>query len=273
MNIAIVILITIIPAVAWFFLWRSMDKEKEPFRAMLWCFILGILATVPFYVLRTFFPELVNSLDQTFSLYFFAFFEEIFKAMMLIMAIEISSKYFSQIVDGLIYGSALALGFAFAENVYYLYEFLAFDFSFLMIYLVRSMNTMVAHTMFTALFGFFYASAYLRDDIFRSSGRRGKPWHYFRKHIWQSLPLHVTIFHILPNRPSKQGHFPGSLILEGIIVASLLHVLFNYLLRVEIGGVNIGFLTYPLIFGLGYLVWRMFLQKIYVKVVHHVKRK
>ena len=270
MNLSLIIIITLLPAIAWFFLWRAQDKEKEPYKAMIWCFALGILASVPFFLIKTFFPELVEIMNDYLELYLFAFLEEILKALILVLAIEISRKWFSQVVDGLIYGSAVALGFAFAENVFYLSGFLTLDFSFVMVYLVRSINTMVAHTMFTGLFGFFYASAYLREEIFHL-GKRVKPWSNFWNHFWQSLYFHVTIFHILPNRPSDKGHYPGSLILEGILVVSLAHVLFNYLLQKQINGINIGFLTFPLVFALGYLCWRLFLQGIYTRIVHKIK--
>jgi len=129
----------------------------------------------------------------------------------------------------------------------YLIDFSSFGADFAFVYLGRSLNTMVAHTLFTALFGFFYASAYLRKEIFPKK-KREKPWSHFGKNLSEALPFHVTMFHLLPNRPSKHGHYPGSLILEGILLASLLHALFNLLFQWELGTVNLGFLTFPLVF-------------------------
>ncbi|MDP2691988.1 MAG: PrsW family glutamic-type intramembrane protease [bacterium] len=270
MNVLLIILITLMPAIAWFFLWRIQDKEKEPFKAMIWCFLLGILAAVPFFVIREFLPDVMNTFNPTFALFLLAASEEIVKAMMVVLGIELSQRWFSQIVDGLIYGSVVALGFAFAENVIYLVDYFQVNGTFVLVYFMRSVNTMVAHSLFTAFFGFFYASAYLRHDIFHPT-RRGKPWQHFWTNLWECLPLHVTIFHILPNRPSERGHFAGSLIFEGILLASLLHGLFNFFLNRELGGTNLSFLTFPLVFGLGYLAWRIFLQRVYIKIVHHIK--
>jgi RsiW-degrading membrane proteinase PrsW (M82 family) len=245
------------------------DKEKEPFRAMLWCFLLGITASVPFFLLRSF--EVFQSFQDAWEFILgFAFLEEVVKALLLILAIEISRHWFTQIVDGLIYGSALALGFAFAENIFYVLQFLSSTVDFAIVYFIRSIDTMVGHTLFTALFGFFYASAYLRKEIFPNK-KKEKPWYHFRFNLWEALPLHVTLFHILPNRPSKHGHYPGSLVLEGILVASGLHAIFNLLFARSFQGTSLGFLTMPLIFLLTYLLWRMFLHDVYVKVVRRVK--
>jgi len=264
-----VVLITLLPALSWFFLWRWQDQEKEPFRAMLLCFLFGMLATVPFFLLG----DYASLFEDAWNTVFWAVMEEVVKALLLIGAIELTRHWFTQIVDGMIYGAALALGFAFAENLFYLwplFESLSFGPDFWVVYLVRSLNTMVAHSLFTALFGFFYASAYLRKEVFPEK-KKEKPWAHFWKNLWESLPLHVTLVHLLPNRPSKHGHYPGSLIFEGILVASLLHALFNALLQWEWQGTNLTFLTFPLVFLMAWVLWRVFLGDVYVKIVKKVK--
>lgn len=269
MNLLWLILICLLPALLWFVLWRYQDTEKEPFRAMLLCFVFGMLATIPFFVLKSF-PELIVAFHENLQTLILAFGEEILKAMLLVLAVEFTHKWFTQIVDGLIYGAALALGFAFAENLSYLLEMTTIDGTFALVYLVRSLNTMVAHSLFTGLFGFFYATAYLNKAIFPKK-KREKPWHHFLKNLGEALPFHITLMHLLPSRPSKHGHYPGSVILEGILVAGLLHALFNLFFQLEFRGTELGFLTFPLIFLLSYGVWRMFLVDLYTQVVKKVK--
>jgi RsiW-degrading membrane proteinase PrsW (M82 family) len=269
MNIFWIVLISLLPALGWFFLWRFQDKEKEPFRAMLLCFVFGMLATIPFFLLKSF-PELIAGLHENLQTLILAFGEEIIKAILLILAVEFTHKWFTQIVDGLIYGAALALGFAFAENLSYLLELSTIDGSFIVVYLVRSLNTMVAHSLFTGLFGFFYATAYLNKAIFPKK-KREKPWRHFLKNIGEALPFHITLMHLLPHRPSKHGHYPGVVILEGILVAGLLHAVFNLFLQVEYEGTKLAFLTYPLLFLIAYFVWRMFLVDLYTKIVKGMK--
>ena len=203
-------------------------------------------------------------------LFILAFAEEVVKALFLIIGIEFTGKWFDQIVDGLIYGSTVALGFSLAENVFYLLGLNGFGAGFLGIYLVRSLDTMLAHTIFTAFFGFFYATAYLRRDIFPKK-KRGKPWGRIWLDLLEACTLHVTLFHILPNRPSKEGHFPGTLILEGILLASLLHGFFNLLLKGNLWGIQSSFLTVPFLFLLAYMLWRVFFQHVYRKVVKLIK--
>ncbi|MGE3278659.1 MAG: PrsW family glutamic-type intramembrane protease [Candidatus Altimarinota bacterium] len=267
MEVFLIGLIVALPALMWFFLWRVQDKEREPFHAMLWCFFLGVAASLPFFVLKQVGISVGN---DSWQIFLFAFLEEIVKAIMVVIGIEISRHWFTQIVDGLIYGSAVALGFAFAENVFYLIDLVGSTSSLVTVYLVRSLDTMLGHTLFTALFGFFYASAYLRKEIFPKK-KKEKPWYHFFFNLWEALPLHVTLFHLLPNRPSKHGHYPGSLILEGILVASGLHGLFNLLHHKTFLGTSLGFLTVPLVSLVVYGIWRMFLQGVYVRVVRRVK--
>lgn len=264
-----IVLIALLPAIAWFCLWRLQDQEKEPLKAMLLAFVVGVLVTIPFFVLRAA-PTVLAFVPASVQTLVFAFAEEVVKAAGLILVIELTRKWFTQIVDGLIYGSALALGFAFAENASYLLDFTTLDTVSATVYLVRSLNTMVAHSLFTGLFGFYYATAYLNDKIFPEK-KREKPWAHFFKNLSEALPLHVTIFHVLPHRPSKHGHYPGSVILEGFLVAGGLHALFNLFLAVEYQGTRLAFLTYPLLFVLAYGVWRMFLVDLYTKVVKWVK--
>lgn len=267
MHYFLIVVIAFLPALFWLFLWRLQDKEEEPLRAMLWCFFFGMLATVPFFLIERWGGlSSILGLSPTWSLFFLALLEEITKALMVIAGIEMSQRWFTQIVDGFIYASAVALGFSFVENVMVFSQLGSLGESSVVVYLVRSLNTMLGHTLFTAMFGFFYASAYLRKDIFPKK-KREKPWRHFWSNLWESLPLHVTLFHILPNRPSKYGHFPGSLLFEGLLLASLLHGFFNVLWS----GRDWGFLTAPFLFVLVYLVWRMFFQRVYIKIVKRVK--
>lgn len=172
MDITSLALIALLPAIIWFFLWRWRDKEKEPFRAMLYCFLLGMGAVVPFFLLGVFWPDLLEGYGSAGSIFGFAFAEELVKGLMLILGIELSRRWFTQIVDGLIYGSAVALGFAFLENILYLIPYPEISGTFVYVYLIRSLDTMVAHSLFTAFFGFFYASAYLRKEIFPRKKKR-----------------------------------------------------------------------------------------------------
>ena len=256
-----------LPLLAWFFLWRAQDQEKEPFKAMIICLFFGLIAAGCTLFLGSF----IEGFSGVWELWIYAFLEEFIKAFLLVAAIECTRHWFTQIVDGLIYGAAIGLGFSLAENMVYLTELPQTDALFWTVYLVRSLNTMVAHSLFTGLFGFFYASAYLRKEIFPES-KKEKPWHHFLKNIGEAMPLHVTIFHLLPHRPSNHGHYPGSLILEGMIVVTLLHGFLNTFLTQQLNGYSLSFLTYPLLFFLAWMVWRIFLAKIYTKIVYRMKR-
>ena len=271
MSVWLFLLVVLLPALVWVLIWWFQDQEKEPFFAMLLAFVLGGLST---WILSEVYSVIDLSFlgpGSTFEIFSLSVVEEVLKALMLILCIELTHKWFTQIVDGLVYGAAVALGFAFVENLYYLWPFMQSGAEFFVIYAIRSLNTMVAHSLFTALFGFFYANAYLREEIFPEK-KREKPWHHFWKNVWEALPFHVTLLHILPNRPSGHGHYPGSLILEGLMMASLLHGAFNCLLQIEVGGMDLSFMTFPLVFIMAYVIWRLFLHDVYVKLVSRLKK-
>ncbi len=271
MSTWLFLLVVLLPALVWGLIWWLQDREKEPFFSMFLAFALGGLSTwllVQLYSVVDMSFLVPGSTMEIFSL---SVVEEVLKALMLILCIELTQKWFTQIVDGLVYGAAVALGFAFVENLYYLVPFLQSGTDFYVIYAIRSLNTMVAHSLFTGLFGFFYANAYLREEVFPEK-KREKPWHHFWKNLWEALPLHVTLFHILPDRPSGHGHYPGSLIFEGLLMASLLHGAFNCLLQIEIYGMDLSFMSFPFVFALAYVIWRLFLHDVYAKLVNTWKR-
>lgn len=289
--IAIASVLALVPAIFWFFLYRWLDnKEPEPPKAMITAGIFGIISTLPVFGLQLIFQNfskynfmlilqanLVNPF--IFSIIFLIFvsvIEELTKAFSTIGVTEHYKIEFNQVVDGIVYAASVALGFAFAENIYYFYiaaQALGYNSDFLSVFTIRSLGTMLGHTIFTGVFGFYYAKAYLAPYITEELKRK-KVWHDMRYTLKKAATLHATRRSILPHK--EHGHHdehPGIVILEGFFLATLLHFLYNLFVKVEFFGHTWTFLIVPFLFVTSWGLWRMFFKPLYTKVFVIIKNK
>lgn len=277
-------LLAAIPAVFWFFLYRWLDKkEPEPPRAMAAAGFLGIISTIPIFGLQFMFsnfPDLnfmqilqANMANPiTFSMVFLVFVAVIEELVKAFSTVGITEKYdveFNQVVDGIVYAASVALGFSFAENIYYFFmahRALGFSTEFVSVYSIRSLGTMLGHTLFTGVFGFYYAKAYLAPYV-NDELRKKKVWHDLR-HTWKkALTFHATRRSILPHKQyGKHDEHPGIVILEGFIMAIALHFIYNFFVKIELFGKTWTFLIVPFLFIAAWGLWRMFFKPLYTKV-------
>lgn len=210
-----------------------------------------------------------------------ALLEESLKAAATIMVTEKNFRLFDQVIDGIIYGITVALGFAFVENIVYLTEFLQSGMdsdSFWVIYFLRATTTTFAHSIFTGMFGFAYANAYLLPDDFIPETYHGKPFccsikkitkmRYRLKAVYDVLTLHLLFAHLLKNVPSTYKHSAADLILEGIVSAIYLHLLFDVLAMLEVGGQTIAFLLPGLVLLTGWRLMLKFGLRKYREIIH-----
>lgn len=153
------------PGIFWLWLIYGMDKYRpEPKGLVLRTFLLGIAVVIPVAFVESLLmiPYIISSM-QNFSIESFSqlsfgetayvsfivagFTEELFK--FLVVRINVyRSPYFDEPLDGLIYASATALGFASLENVMYLFT-LGWE-----AILVRGPISTVAHVIFSGLWGY-----------------------------------------------------------------------------------------------------------------------
>jgi len=215
-------------------------------------FFFGILAALPFFFLRGFnfpFPPVL-------LLILFAFFEESLKGLFLILGVEINRARFDKWEDGFEFAVMIALGFAFAKNIFYFFrEFSAggLSFNFWNFYFFRSFGTILAHTIFTGTFGYFYACAFVVKKIVPKS-KHEKPLAHFFRNLAKVIrrPFHITCRHLLPRRDSARGHTSGEVVLEGFFLAIFLHATFNIFLFFNIFEKDLAFLTVPILVGGGW---------------------
>ncbi|MBN1494328.1 PrsW family intramembrane metalloprotease [Candidatus Peregrinibacteria bacterium] len=247
------------------FVWGYIFLKKNPKRKkiVLITFIGGIVSVTPLLVYKylwQFFPW-INAFLWTRNLNadLLGLSDLIFipvpvlVTFMVVGIIEEMSKIFAvrladnnllkDIEDAISLSIIAALGFAFIENIIYFYNIslirgvdqLGGPFIF------RSLFSTFAHVMFSGIFGYYYGLAHFADPVYREESRKKR--HPLIK--WIHKRLHFK----------KEVLFRDEKILEGLLVASGLHALFNIFL--EMGW---SFLIVPYLFG-GYLVLTYLLKK------------
>ena len=113
-----------------------------------------------------------------------------------------------------------ALGFSFAENIYYLSQLwnsLSAGELF-GVYVFRSGFTMCAHMIFSGIFGYYFGISKFSIDITNQQKLIGKE------------DLIAKFISNLTNKPLAEG-YKEKTILKGLLIAVTLHAIFNYMLQ------------------------------------------
>jgi protease PrsW len=292
-TIAIIIALAVIPAIVWSWVYRILDRyDEEPLMSIFTTLVVGIVSTLPVFALQYLFktfPKLdflsflqANIHDTFFfSLAFLAFvaiIEEFVKAIGTIISAENNERDFNQVVDGIVYAASVGLGFAMAENVYYFFSAVqnfGFSGNFYAIFAIRSFGTMLAHTLFTGAFGFYFAKAYFAPFIIEDS-KNERLWHNWRHNIRQAVKLHTTFFHLLPSVEGDKEHpamSRNAIIFEGMFIAVILHFIYNILIKVQLFGQYWTFLIVPMVFLMAWYLWSKFFVRVYTRIINFVRTK
>jgi RsiW-degrading membrane proteinase PrsW (M82 family) len=230
-----------IPAFIWLYILFSKNSKSKKVVALVFglgCltapFLLGIQAIwekVPQLNLANFIESSVQTQSTKFVLLFVLFgaMEEIIKHYV-INIVDKRTLLIRTIDDAIRYSLAAALGFSFAENVYYLYQYwpsISFGELFGM-YIFRSIFTACAHMIFSGVFGYYYGIGKFSIDINKQQQLSG-----------ESSPFTKIIAKIF--NLSLSHAYQQQMVLKGLFIAILLHVVFNYLLQFDIKLPIIGF--------------------------------
>jgi len=285
----IILLLAIIPSFGWVMVYRWLDsRDPEPSLSLVTALILGVSSTIPVFALQLVFSSyphldfisvmqtnLTNPLVFTsLFLLFVATIEEIVKIVAFLGVTKKCRVDFNQVVDGIVYAALIGIGFALAENIYYFSRAAqTFDFggNFFAIFAIRSFGTMLAHTLFTGVFGYFFARSYFAPFIEEDS-KDEKFWKNIHKNMSKALKLRVTFRHLLPqvnNHPISVKR--NVMLLEGFIVAVMLHFLYNGMIKLELFGQNWTFLIVPLLFVMAWFVWSRFFVPLYIRIIDLVR--
>ncbi|HHE37416.1 MAG TPA: PrsW family intramembrane metalloprotease [Candidatus Cloacimonetes bacterium] len=138
------------PGLYWLWYFYQRDKiEPEPLRLVLISYFLGILA-----VAITFLVQLPFRWSYFTSAVIAAPIIEESSKFLIVFIFLYRNKNFSEPMDGIVYTSAVALGFASIENGIYLFKF-SKQAKFLLpnIILIRALLSVPAHALFSSIWG------------------------------------------------------------------------------------------------------------------------
>ncbi|MBU0727539.1 PrsW family intramembrane metalloprotease [Patescibacteria group bacterium] len=272
-NIAIALFFALIPALAWLSLYYHKDyKDPEPKKIILQTFLLGALVALPFLGFRYFLPSISNGsmlFTGVVGVLIFAALEEVTKLSASIFIVTHHKRDFNQLIDGVVYAVTAALGFAFVENMVYLLSFLASGADgVLFVVAFRSLGTMLAHTLFSGLAGLVWAYAYFSKQISPFQKKQLLAFELKDFINREILTLHIIRQNILKARPSRRGgHEKRVLVLEGVMLATFLHIIFNMTTTFELFGKNMTFMVIPGLIGGFLYVSYLFTKKLNQKIL------
>jgi RsiW-degrading membrane proteinase PrsW (M82 family) len=225
--------LALVPAIIWLsVIFRKQSNKK----IQILMFFMGAFSVAPIFLIQylfTQYPQLdfISHANNTFAenphlLFMFLYAwvsisEELVKQW---MVRYLDSKYLivQTINDSIRLSLISALGFSFAENIFYLYYIgTSLGVAQLLItYLFRSIFTTCGHLVFSGFFGYFYGIAKFSISIVEQSKLQGK---YLWFSQWIGRVLNI----------SRIQAYQETTILKGLLLAILLHTIFNYSLEMS----------------------------------------
>ncbi len=156
---AFLFFLAILPGLAICFLIFRMDKyEQEPLLALLFCFFLGMLATLPAIGIQSWSGSILVIKSPSAAITFLSSFgvvaasEETAKCAVLLLGV-FPMKFFNEPVDGIVYAVLVGMGFATVENLIYANHF------GLNTTIVRAFTAVPAHFVFAIVQGYYLGLA------------------------------------------------------------------------------------------------------------------
>lgn len=263
LQFTIFTVIALLPAIVW--LGFLFNKGEQGRKTLAWIFIGGALSVVPLWILDNLWnpsakygvirfaqkiTENPNILEKVQSatdiiwthtvrldiftflgksimdqhIYFVGIFivvgilEEIVKQWML-RATDKKTLLIKSINDSIKFSFVAGLGFSFAENIKYFYQIWAAGGiqELIVPYVFRSVFTAAAHMVFSGIFGYFYGIGKFSIDYTKVN-----------KPNWSSKVL-KRVFNV-----SESEIYKEQMILKGLIIAIIMHAVFNFLLQLNI---------------------------------------
>ncbi|NUM31545.1 MAG: PrsW family intramembrane metalloprotease [Bacteroidetes bacterium] len=155
------------PVVFILFWFYHKDKfQKEPLKMLLYAFIAGCFSIIPAIVLETLWDSWKLDSRSNISMAFYAFivvgFSEEISKYYFVRGIIIKS-YVDEPYDGILYSVTVSLGFAFVENIFYVFE------SGNHVGILRAFTAVPAHSTFAAVMGYYLSKAKFEGNVFANT--------------------------------------------------------------------------------------------------------
>lgn len=185
------IIIAIIPAALIILgIYLSDRHDKEPFKILLFTYILGALSVIPSIVVEeiligfNIFPSVLGAFFNAFIVAGFT--EEYFKRLV-VLKYAYKTKYFNEKLDGIVYCVFATMGFATVENIIYVaYRYTNNPF----IGLYRGIFSVPAHAVFGITMGYYLSLAKFDTNVDRKRMN-------MRKSLYMPLIMHGIFDFIL----------------------------------------------------------------------------
>ena len=230
--IVIAVLLAIAPVAIWYSILLRQEELKK--RTLFWIFAGGTISVVPIFLLQFLwdrYPQIniyrliennitnaVEAAVLTFALVGIT--EEIVKHLVVRFTDKWHPEYINTIKNALVFSIVSALGFAFAENIFYFYNiYVHYGVGDLISsFIFRSVFTAMGHMIFSAIFGYYFGIAKFATAITEHAKLTGTKFYitrfFGRLFGWKTYEIY---------RQQK--------ILQGLLIAMSVHAVFNTLLQ------------------------------------------
>jgi protease PrsW len=164
MDFLLLLALAIAPGIAITMFIFFRDKyEKEPLKLLLFCFLLGLLTIIPPIIVETVSAVLgINENSGVIGSAIYAFLivglSEEGSKFLLLRVYPFRNKAFNEPFDGIVYAVMISMGFATAENIFYVID------GGVSVGIARMFTAVPAHASFAVLMGFFAGMAKFRKN-------------------------------------------------------------------------------------------------------------
>lgn len=232
--ITISVLLALTPVVIW---GRLLLKKTDQARyVLIFIFIGGTLTVFPLMGLQALwerFPKLNfitlieqhigNAVSAAFLIIILlGMLEEIVKFLVVAIAHKKNKTLIQSINDALTFSIVAALGFSFAENIYYFTNIWR-EFGLVNLFssfVFRSIFTTAGHMIFSGIMGYYFGIAIFAKDI-------------AEQQHWLGKKMYLTRFFTKIFRVHDYEIFQQHKMLQGLFLATALHTIFNFFLELE----------------------------------------
>lgn len=218
----------LLPSLAWLVFFLKEDVHPEPKKIIFKVFISGFIITFVVIAIQFLFQDIFNSYKITgnspFPLFIFALVEEILKFVAVYLVIR-KCRFFDEPIDAMIYMIVAALGFAMVENIAIMFSIAQIS-EALGIITIRFVGATLLHALSSAIVGYWWAKGLIaiqkKRDLSQPLKQSGR----------------ITLKSINKSESQSLCDYPEGLntsivwnrIAIGIIIATILHTFFNYLI-------------------------------------------
>lgn len=228
-------ILAVFPVIVWI---KIIHREGEEKSLYIKTFFLGTLAVIPPFILIWLFErypqldiysEINNTIEQIalaalLTNIIVGIIEEIAKNVIVRVIDKRHPEYFQTITSAIKLSLCAALGFAFAENIFYFYSVWtnpSFNYADLFsTFIFRSLFTMCAHMVFSGIFGYYFGVGKFASDITEFARWEGRQFNFAR---WVAKITGKMTYQVV--REFKN--------LTGLMLAMGLHAAFNVSLDLE----------------------------------------